>query len=298
MGNFDGIHLGHQALLKRLVRDAKEVGGDAVVLTFEPHPLKLLAPQRAPKLILRHKDKMLLLQSMGVDAVVIQEFNRVFAAVEAQDFVQRYLVEGLKIHRIWVGKEFRFGGGRRGNVESLIRWGPQSGFDVKIMEPVLDQGQRISSTRIRALIEQGEVHSVKRYLGRYHFVSGRVVGGHQRGRTLGFPTANISTRAEVVPSDGIYATFLRVQGQWWSSVTSLGNNPTFGEGPRTLETFLFDFDGDLYDQPVRLSFVKRIREQKKFSSTDLLVDQMHHDVQEAQTVLRNLPVAETVEFNN
>ncbi len=296
MGNFDGLHLGHQSLLRQMSQEAKDLGGSSVVLTFEPHPLKILAPKRAPKLLLTHKDKMLLLQSRGVDVVVIQEFNPTFAMIEAEDFVRSYLVEGLKVHRIWVGKEFRFGQGRRGDVGALTRWGKESGFEVKIIEPVMDEGQRISSTRIRALIEQGEVHQVSRFLGRCHFVSGRVVKGHQRGKALGFPTANISTRTEVLPPDGVYATFFWVKGRRWSSVTSLGSNLTFGEGPRTLETYLFDFDGDLYDQSVRLSFVKRIREQKKFSSPELLVAQMHEDVEQAQEALRGAGPTESTEF--
>ncbi len=296
MGNFDGLHLGHQALLRQMSQEAKDVGGSSVVLTFEPHPLKILAPKLAPKLLLTHKDKMLLLHSRGVDVVVIQEFNRAFAMIEAEDFVQSYLVEGLKVHRIWVGKEFRFGKGRRGDVGALTRWGKESGFEVKIIEPVMDEGQRISSTRIRALIEEGEVHKVCRFLGRCHFVSGRVVKGHQRGKALGIPTANISTRTEVLPPDGVYATFFWIQGRRWSSVTSLGSNPTFGEGPRTLETSLMDFDGDLYDQSVRLSFVKRIREQKKFSSPEILVAQMHEDVKQAQEDLRGAGSAESAEF--
>ncbi|HEX9878940.1 MAG TPA: bifunctional riboflavin kinase/FAD synthetase, partial [Candidatus Binatia bacterium] len=281
MGNFDGIHLGHHALIRRLVQDAKDVAGCSVVLTFEPHPLKLLAPDRAPRLILAHKDKMLLLRSLGIDVVVIQEFNAAFAALEPRDFVLGYLVEGLGVHRIWVGKEFRFGRGRKGDVDALARWGTEFGFEVKIMEPVLDENQRISSTRIRSLIEQGEVHRVSRYLGRCHFVSGRVVRGEQRGRELGFPTANIATRTEVLPPDGVYATFLWLQGRRWPGVSSLGLNPTFGEGPRTLETFLFDFRENLYDKPVRLSFVQRIREQRKFSSPELLIAQMQQDVERA-----------------
>jgi len=298
MGNFDGIHLGHQALIRQLIQDAKEVGGRSVVLTFEPHPLKLLAPDRAPKLILRHKDKMLLLRSLGVDMVVIQEFNAAFASVEASDFVHKFLVQGLGVHRIWVGKEFRFGRGRTGDVEGLTRWGAECGFEVRIMEPVLDQKLRISSTRIRVLIERGEVHQVSRYLGRCHFVSGRVVRGYQRGRSLGFPTANISTRTEVLPPDGIYATFLWVRGRRWSSVSSLGRNPTFGEGPRTLEAYLFDFEGDLYDEPVRLSFVRKIREERKFPSPELLIAQIQQDVQIAQEALQDVGGAESADIGD
>ncbi len=296
MGNFDGIHLGHQFLLRRMSQEAESSGGTSVVLTFEPHPLKILAPIRAPKLLLNHKDKMLLLQSKGVDAVIIQEFDPSFAKIEAEDFVWRFLVKGLQVHRIWVGEGFRFGRGRQGSVDTLKQLGTKHGFQVEIIEPVMDDGQRISSTRIRALIEKGEVHEVSRFLGRCHFVSGRVVKGHRRGKELGFPTANIATRTEVLPPDGVYATFFWFQGRRCPSVTSLGTNPTFGDGPRTLETFVLDFDEDLYDQSVRVSFVKLIRGQVKFSSPESLITQMHDDVRQARQILQTAEGNELEEF--
>jgi len=288
MGNFDGIHLGHRAILRQVIQDAKECGGRSVVLTFEPHPLKILAPERAPRMILTHKDKLALLRSVGVDVVIIQEFNLAFAGLEAKDFVQRYLIDCLKVHRILVGKDFRFGKGRRGGVEDLSRWGIEAGFEVCELEQVADQGLRISSTRIRELIEEGDVHLVPRFLGRYHFVRGRVVRGHRRGRDLGFPTANILNQTEVLPSDGIYATYFEVDKRQLPSVTNIGCNPTFGEGLRTIESYILDFQGDLYNRSVLLRFVMRIREEKKFSSADLLVEQMRRDVLCAQNVFRNI----------
>lgn len=288
MGNFDGIHLGHQALLQRVVQEAKSQGGRSVVLTFEPHPLKILAPERAPRLILAHKDKMRLFQSSGVEVVIIQAFNPTFANVEAEEFVRHYLIDRLKVHKIWVGRDLRFGKGRKGRVEHLIRWGAEGGLKVGIVEPIQLEGAPISSSRIRKLIEQGDVHEVHRFLGRYHFVSGRVAPGHQRGRNLGFPTANIVTRIEVLPLDGIYATFLQVDGRLWPSVTNVGFNPTFGEGPRTIESYIFDFQEDLYGQQVSLFFIKRIREEKKFPSPDLLVKQMKKDVLSAQEILSRI----------
>ena len=288
MGNFDGIHLGHQALLQRVVQEAKSQGGRSVVLTFEPHPLKILAPERAPRLILAHKDKMRLFQSSGVEVVIIQAFNPTFANVEAEEFVRHYLIDRLKVHKIWVGRDLRFGKGRKGRVEDLIRWGAEGGLKVGIVEPIQLDGARISSSRIRKLIEQGDVHEVHRFLGRYHFVSGRVAPGHQRGRNLGFPTANIVTRIEVLPLDGIYATFLQVDGRLRPSVTNVGFNPTFGEGPRTIESYIIDFQEDLYGQQVSLFFIKRIREEKKFPSPDLLVKQMKKDVLSAQEILSRI----------
>ncbi|MEE8076391.1 MAG: bifunctional riboflavin kinase/FAD synthetase [Candidatus Binatia bacterium] len=296
MGNFDGIHLGHQALLRRLVQDARDSGGRSVVLTFEPHPLKILTPERAPRMILTHKDKLALLRSVGVDVVVIQEFNMAFANLEAKEFIQRYFIDALRVHKIFVGKKFRFGKARRGCVDDLTRWGAESGFEVCVVDQVADQGRRISSTGIRELIEMGEVHSVRSVLGRYHFITGRVVRGHQRGRVLGFPTANVFNQTEVLPSDGIYATFLRADGHQWPSVTNIGHNPTFGEGPRTIESYILDFEGDLYNQPVQLHFVKKIREEKKFSSVDLLVEQMKNDVLCAQEVFRDICTAKPAEL--
>lgn len=296
LGNFDGIHLGHQALLQRVVQDAKARDGRSVVLTFEPHPLTILAPQRAPRLILTHKDKMVLLQSYGVDAVIIQPFNSAFANVEAEAFVRGYLVERLKVHKMWVGKDLRFGKGRKGRVEDLIRWGTEGGFEVGIVGPVHLGGVRISSSRIRDLIKRGDVHEVQGFLGRYHFASGRVIPGYQRGRQLGFPTANIVTRTEMLPSDGIYATFLEADRRLWSSVTNIGVNPTFGGGPRTIESYIFDFSGDLYGRSVKLFFVKRIREEKKFPTPEDLVGQMKKDVLGAQEILNQVSMEERAQL--
>ncbi len=288
MGNFDGIHLGHQALLQRTVEEARIQGGRSVVLTFEPHPLAVLAPERVPRLILTHKDKMRLLQSFGVDVVIIQEFNAAFANVEAREFVQSCLVDRLHVHKVWVGRDLRFGKRRQGRVEDLIRWGPEGGFEVGIVEPIKLGSVRISSSRIRELIERGDVNEAKRFLDRYHFVSGRVAPGHRRGRDLGFPTANISPRTEVIPLNGIYATLLEIRERPWKSVTSIGVNPTFGEGPRTIESYIFDFQEELYGEPVRLFFVERIRDEKKFPSADLLVQQMKEDVLNAQAILNDV----------
>jgi riboflavin kinase / FMN adenylyltransferase len=285
LGNFDGIHLGHQALLGRAADDAKELGGRSVVLTFEPHPLKVLAPEHAPRLILTHKDKMTLLKSFRVDAVVVQTFNAAFANVEAEEFVRGYLVRRIGVHKMWVGKDLRFGKARKGRVEDLIRWGKEIGFEVGVIEPVELDGQRVSSSRIRGLIERGQVREASKYLGRRHFISGRVTTGHGRGHQLGYPTANIAARTEVLPLDGIYATIVQIGAREWPSVTSVGLNPTFGAGPRTIESYILGFDGDLYDQTVKLFFVERIREERKFASPDLLIEQIKQDVSSAREIL-------------
>lgn len=288
MGNFDGIHIGHQMLIRNAVAEARRLGFPSVVLTFEPHPLKILAPERAPKLILTHKDKMQLLQSFGVDIVVIQLFDHHFADVQAEEFVRSYLVARLRTKKIWVGSDLRFGQARKGGVADLIRWGADQGFEIGVVEPILLDGVRVSSSRVRKLLETGRMEEAAALLGRYHFVSGRVVGGHRRGRELGFPTANISPRTEALPLDGIYATLLALGETQWLSVSSIGVNPTFGDGSRTVETFIFDFTGEIYGEAVRLSFVKRIRDERRFASVDQLVAQIREDVETAKSIFSHL----------
>ena len=290
LGNFDGIHLGHRALIGGAVTDSKKFGVPSVVLTFEPHPLKVLAPERAPKLILAHKDKMQMLHNLGVDIVAIQPFDLSFASLSAEAFVRDLLVRRLKTKKIWVGKDLRFGQGRKGGVGDLIRWGGNLGFDVAAVEPILVQGDRVSSSRIRELLGDGRVDEVKAMLGRYHFVSGRVVQGQKRGKDLGFPTANIAARTEVLPADGIYATRFQLGMRVLLSVSSVGLNPTFGAGPRTVESFILDFDGSIYGEAVRLSFVKRLREEVKFSSVTELVAQIRADVESARAIFRDLGI--------
>jgi riboflavin kinase/FMN adenylyltransferase len=291
MGNFDGLHLGHQCLVRSAVEDARYLGSPSVVLTFEPHPLKILAPERAPKMILSHKDKMQLLQSFGIDIVIIQNFDAAFANLQPETFVREVLMDRLAVKKIWVGKDFRFGKGRKGTVANLGEWGAKNGFEVGVVNPILVAGERVSSSKIRQLLEEGRVDEAQRMLGRCHFISGKVTTGHCRGRELGFPTANISTRTEVIPPDGVYATILQIGAEQRLSVSNIGVNPTFGAGPRTIESFVLDFDGDIYGESVRLSFVKRLRAEKKFASVDQLVAQMHEDVKNARALFDGLGLA-------
>jgi riboflavin kinase / FMN adenylyltransferase len=288
MGNFDGIHLGHQTLIRKTVEDSKQQGYPSTVLTFEPHPLRILAPERAPLLILSYDDKMALFESFGVDIVIAQSFNRQFASIAADDFVRRFLVDRLKVRKLWVGRDLRFGQSRHGEVNDLVRWAPDGGFQVGVLDPILLEGVRISSSRIRQLVQEGRVDEARPMMGRYHFVSGRVVTGHHRGRDLGFPTANISSPTEVIPLDGIYASLIQIKNQQWLSVSNIGVNPTFGDGPRTIESFVLDFDSDIYGEPVKLSFVKRIREERKFVMVKDLVAQMHEDVDHAKAIFKEL----------
>jgi riboflavin kinase / FMN adenylyltransferase len=285
LGNFDGVHLGHQALIGSAVADAKAIGGCAVVFTFWPHPLKILAPERAPRLILTENDKLGLVKFYGAETAIVQKFNLDFAHIEAENFVHEYLVRRIGVIKVWVGKDLRFGKARKGRVEDLIRWGKQFGFEVGVVGPVEIEGHRVSSSRVRTLIERGQVRPASQNLGRYHFVSGRVIAGHGRGRDMGFPTANVEAETEAVPLDGIYATLFEIDGKRWQSATSIGVNPTFGAGPRTIESYVFDFDQDLYGRDIKVHFVERIREEKKFSSAESLARQIERDVSDAREIL-------------
>jgi riboflavin kinase/FMN adenylyltransferase len=253
--------------------------------------MQVLAPERAPKMLLSHKDKMELLRSLGVDVVMIQHFDLQFAKLAAEEFVRVVLLDRLKAAKIWVGKDLRFGQGRKGGVDDLIRWGAEAGFQVGIVEPILVDGVRVSSSRIRQLITDGNVDGARSLLGRYHFVSGRVVTGHQRGRDLGFPTANISSRTEVVPADGIYATLFHLGERTLLSVSSVGLNPTFGAGPRTIESYIINFHEDIYGAHIKLAFVQKIRDEKKFASTDELANQIRGDVASAQVIFETSHLA-------
>ncbi len=291
LGNFDGIHLGHQALIGGAVSDARRLSVPSIVLTFEPHPLKVLAPQRAPKLLLAHKDKIQLLQKLAVDIVAVQPFDLTFAGISAEEFVRSLLVGRLKVKKLWVGKDLRFGQGRKGSVADLLRWGTVFGFEVAVVEPILVNGIRVSSSGIRDLVSAGRVDEVKSLLGRYHFVSGRVVEGHRRGRDLGFPTANLAVRTEVLPLDGIYATLFHLGERSLPSVSSIGLNPTFGAGPRTVESYIMKFNEEIYGEAARLSFIKRIRKEEQFASVAELVAQIHHDIQCAEAILQDLQIS-------
>jgi riboflavin kinase/FMN adenylyltransferase len=290
IGNFDGVHLGHQALISRLLEDARRCQLTSVVLTFDPHPLKVLAPKRAPRLILTPGDKLEIFRDLGVDVLINQRFDASFASLDAKTFVEQFVVQHLKARKIWVGRDLRFGQGRNGSVQRLLEWSTELNFEVGIVEPIVVEGIRVSSSQIRKLIHEGRVEDARKLLGRYHIVSGTVVEGNRRGRELGFPTANIASRTEVVPRNGIYATLFSIGNERWQSVTSIGVNPTFGEGPRTLESYLLDFDRDIYGKPVKVAFLKKLRDEEKFADIAGLVAQIEEDVIEARAFFEHLGI--------
>jgi len=285
LGNFDGIHLGHQAILTRLVQEAHARQGTALILTFHPHPLSVLRPDHPSSLILSLREKLRVLAALGVQGVVLQHFTVPFSRLTPEEFVQRYLVEAIGVEKIVVGHNVSFGRNRAGRAETLERLGRGHGFAVEIIGPVLVDGREVSSTTVRTLLSAGEMREVTRLLGRPYTVSGRVEKGFQRGRSLGFPTANLRPRADVLLPNGVYAVVVTVGEQEILGVANVGVNPTFGGNKRTIEAHLFDFSADLYGQRLRVGFVEHLRGERKFPSVQELVRQIQEDASRARVLL-------------
>ena len=285
IGNFDGVHIGHQAILRLLVQEARKRQGTAIVLTFYPHPLAVLQPQRRPPLICNLREKLHLFASLGVQKVFLQHFTPTFARVSPEEFVQNYILKAFGAEKVIVGHNVSFGRNRAGNAETLQRFGKIYGFETEIVGPIRTDDQEVSSTMVRTLLAAGSVSSVARFLGRRFTVSGRVVKGFQRGRTVGFPTANLLPRADLLLPNGVYAVRVDLDRQEIPGVANIGFNPTFGVDRRTLEAHLFDFSGDLYGKHLSVGFVERLRGEQKFSSVEELVRQIQKDAARARSLL-------------
>lgn len=282
MGNFDGVHLGHQALLGRLVDEAARRGLRSCALTFFPHPLKVLAPNRAPSMIQSLEDRLAEIERLGVDLLVVVPFTLELAGVPAERFLSDHLRGRLGCRVLIVGGDARFGQGRAGDIEMLRRHAAAGAFDLVLVEAVEADGARVSSSRIRRLIEAGEVEAAERLIGRPFSVSGEVVSGAGRGRTLGFPTANVLADGETRPRPGVYACIAEVGGAFWPAAVHLGPIPTFDSPGPVLEAHLVGFSGDLVGARVRLRFLRYLRDIQKFDRVEDLVAQIARDVEETR----------------
>lgn len=286
IGVFDGVHIGHQALIGQTAARAKEQGGRALAATFDPLPIQALAPGAPPSALSDVEDRVRLLHAAGADAVVIFHFTKDFAAVSADEFVRRLAGAG-DVRQIFVGKDFQFGHDRGGDVRTLAAAGPKYGFEPVIAPPVKLDGEIVSSTRIRNALLAGDVENAARLLGRAYSVTGTVVHGDKRGRALGFPTMNLAVpRDRLLPRDGIYAMWATVNSRRVAAAASLGVRPTFGGGDRVLEAYLLDWSGDAYGDAVEATFVKRLRDELRFASAAELSDQISRDVAETRKALR------------
>jgi riboflavin kinase/FMN adenylyltransferase len=289
IGVFDGVHIGHQALIRQTAEGAKQLVGRALAATFDPLPIQALAPGAPPSALSDVDDRVRLLHAAGADDVVVFHFTKEFAALDADEFVRR-LVGAAEVRRIYVGEDFQFGHDRGGNVKTLAAAGAKQGFEVVVATPVMEGGEVVSSTRIRNLLLAGDVTAAARLLGRPYGVKGKVVHGEKRGRELGFPTINLSVPLQrLLPRDGIYAMTVRVRDEEVTAAASLGVRPTFGGSDRTLEAYLLDWKGDVYGETIEAAFVKRLRDELRFASAEELTRQIARDVDATRDALRDRP---------
>ncbi|EPG64590.1 bifunctional riboflavin kinase/FAD synthetase [Leptospira wolffii] len=286
LGNFDGIHLGHQALLERTKEISLEKGVPSCVVTYYPNPALVLGKDKDSGGITTQSDKETLIESYGIDWLIVVPFTLEFAQIEAEDFLKNVLIDGLGAKHILIGFNHCFGKGRRGDYELLKRYSSELGYELEKLDPVFLGNTKLSSSHVRSLLRSGKVEEVEECLGREFSVSGSVVEGHKRGRAIGFPTANVRPLPELIlPGIGVYAGRTEIDGKTYPSMINIGNNPTFGDNVVSLESHIFDFSGDIYGKTVRILFTSKIREEIKFSGVDALVSQLKADEEVSRKIL-------------
>ena len=285
LGNFDGVHRGHAQIIERVRQRATERGVTSAVLTFDPHPPRIVRPDKAPPLLMTKEQKLTWVADAGIDGAAIVRFTPEISRWEPAEFVETVLVDWLNVSEVWVGANFLFGRDRTGNFTLLRELGGRHGFRVEKIDPVRYKEFVVSSTRIRRLIDDGLVDEAGALLGHHYVIDGEVVAGARRGQQQGFPTANLETANEVLPPDGVYATTVTVDGVIYPSVTNIGVRPTFESGgKRVIEAHLFEYGGDLYGMQVRLAFVQRLRDELEFPDAAALRHQIESDCADARAL--------------
>jgi len=282
IGNFDGVHVGHARIIERLLARAGEIGGPAVVFTFDPHPVRILRPQQAPPPLTDTARKAELLAELGIDVVIAYPTDESFLRLEPGEFFDEIVRRRLDARAMVEGKNFFFGHNRMGNVEHLWRLCRDAGVSLEVVEPVDVDGEVASSSRVRALVAAGRIDQVRRILTQPYRIRGTVIHGAGRGRKLGFPTANLAQVATLTPGEGIYAGLVPVDESAWAAAISIGPNPTFGENALKIEVHLIDYQGWLYDREIDVDFLSRLRDVRQFSSVGQLIDQMDRDIAAAR----------------
>ena len=288
LGNFDGVHLGHQLIFQRVEEEASKVHGEGLVITFEPHPLKVLAPEKFLPLLTPFRKKMMLIEKSGIETVLCIDFSLAFSELTPFEFIKNILVEKVKVKKVIIGYNYHFGKGQRGDVQTLKEVGKVFDFEVEVVEP-LKVGQTIvSSSKIRGLIQRGEVEEASILLGRDYPIIGKVVEGAKRGQTLGFPTANLEISDELYPKTGVYAVEVMWHQQRFNGLANVGLNPTFlpeqtrkGK-PISFEVYILNFNRDIYGEEIQVDFKRRIRDEVRFESPTHLINQIQKDIQWAQ----------------
>lgn len=287
LGNFDGVHLGHRQLITEAVQKAHEISGQAAVLTFNPHPQQLLAPERFSKLLTSINQRLHRFAQLGVDIVILLPFTHELASLSPKEFAQEILVSKMGVNHVYVGFNYSFGRGGRGGPNELLNLGSELGFAVTVVEPTKINGKIVSSTLIREALEQGNIEEAYGFLGSWPAIEGIVVSGDRIGRTIGFPTANVATADEqLLPARGVYAAWVAIDGVNWPAMVNIGLRPTFKSWEKpTVEAHIFDFSADIYDTKVEVIFRRRLRDEQKFSEVSALIRQLNLDCVAAQTVL-------------
>ena len=288
IGNFDGVHIGHQALFHEVIEKAEAIGGTSIAMTFEPHPLRVLKQNGLPPLITLYEQKAELIERTGIDVLICVPFNKAFASISADQFIRDLLVKKFGMKAIVVGEDYRFGKNREGNIDMMKSYASDFGFEVIVADWIkTSKGLtgRISSTKIRELVMDGHMAEAEKMLGRHYQIRGRVVTGRDRGgKLLGIPTANINLHDELCPKTGIYAVTVECRGNLHNGVANIGYSPTFEDHEFTVEVHILDFRENIYGKKIRVNFIKRIRDEIKFSSISELIDQIKMDIAAAREI--------------
>jgi riboflavin kinase/FMN adenylyltransferase len=290
LGNFDGLHRGHLKIVERVKRGAAEQGGTPMAMTFDPHPPRVVRPEKAPPLLMTKRQRIDALHRAGIQCVAVVRFTHEMSLWDPETFVRTVLVDWLRVSKVWVGANFLFGHGRSGNFTLLRSLGQRYGFRADKIDPVRYKDFVVSSTRIRRLVSEGRMDEAGALMGHHYYIDGTVVEGRGRGRDIGFPTANLRTDNELIPPHGVYATMLTVDGRVRAALTNIGTRPTFGESDVAVETHVLGFDGPLYGKAVRLSFVQRLRDERRFPDVDALRAQIEADRRRADRLFSRIAV--------
>ena len=290
IGNFDGIHLGHQKIFKEVKERSSELKGDSIVYTFEPHPLNILSPHKKISLITSFSEKIRLIEKSGIDILICEDFTHEYANLSPIEFVKNILVDKIGVKAVFVGHDYAFGKGRKGNIALLGQLGEEFGFEVHVVDAVKVNDVLVSSTKIRDTIQKGDVKKVAGFLGRNYSISGKVGRGKDRGKGLGFPTANLKSIEEINPKPGIYVVHVFYRDHPYQGVVNIGFNPTFADCALSIEVHILDFNKEIYDEDIKISFVERLRDEKTFDSPEALVEQIKKDVEIAREMFTSPPI--------
>lgn len=290
IGNFDGVHIGHQKIFDRVVKKSQEIKGTPIAITFDPHPVRVLVPERGLKMLTTPEDKIKLISANGVKVIVCVSFTKEFARTDPDDFIKNILFDKLGAKWVIVGHNYAFGKGKKGTPALLRRRGKKYGFGVSVVRYAKVHGDIVSSSRIRSLLLRGRVCEASRMLGRAYHIEGTVIKGAGRGASLlHTPTANVATQNELVPKEGVYAAKVSIgngqDSEVYDGVVNIGKNPTFGDAPMSYEVHIFDFNKNLLGEKIKIHFIDRIRDEKKFQSASELQDQIKRDIQKAKEIL-------------